>query len=130
MFVDAVLCSPLGLLTLKARAALGCHISAEVNRQASAAVTHTADESFAESGSIYTNSTIKPTPSALAAVETTLLSQLTAYSPLVHLQLRCNNPKAGENRSSSSPSVFSDPLGKHQTGAVKCFSETPNDIKN
>lgn len=36
MFVDAVLCSPLGLLTLKARAALGCHISAEVNRQASA----------------------------------------------------------------------------------------------
>lgn len=73
MFVDAV------LLTLKARAALGCHISAEVNRQASAAVTHTNDESFVESGSIYTNSSIKPTPSALAAVETTLLSQLTAY---------------------------------------------------
>lgn len=65
---------------------------------------------FAESGSIYSNSTIKPTLSALAAVETTLLSQ-PAPPPAPPPSLRIfgsgiTNPKAAENRSSSLPSVF------------------------
>ncbi len=53
-------------------------------------------------------------------VETTPLSQLPAYlhpppphshALPVHLQLRHNNPKPGENRSSSSPSVCFIPWG-------------------
>lgn len=53
-------------------------------------------ERFAESGSIYSNSTIKPTLSALAAAETTLLSQPAPRPtppPLAaHLWLRYNKP--------------------------------------
>lgn len=110
MFVDAVLCSPLRRFTLQpVQAALGCHIRKAVNRQASAAVTHVADESFA-AVEVKVAQSIPTQPysltlSALAAVETTLLSQLSAYlhSPPnthalflpVHLQLRYNNPKAG-----------------------------------
>lgn len=138
MFVDAVLHSPLRLFTLQPMLpALGCHIRKEVNRQASAAVTHTTDESFA-AVEVKVAQSIPTQPysltlSALAAVETTLLSQLSAYLHFfpVNLQLRYNNSKAGENRSSSLPSVciFLGFTCKASHGAVKCFSRTSSDIQ-
>lgn len=59
-----------------AQAATSSQISAEVERPAFAIMMHAADESFAESGSIESNSTIKFTPSAPGPAEASPLSQL------------------------------------------------------
>lgn len=93
-------------------------------------------ELFAESSSIYSNSTIKPTLSALAAVETALFSQ-PAPRPTPPPSLRIfgsgiTNPKAAENRSSSPPSVFFflgfffyDGLEKASAKPPKCYRKSP-----
>lgn len=86
---------------LTAQAAISSHLTAEVERPASAIMMHKADESFAESGSIYSNSTIKATPSALGHGVTLALSQPACLPHLSiatpnHLQLKRKDPRNGE----------------------------------